>query len=313
MEPISPENPSLIFHSAKPSQFKSNPFDRYIAAEIEVASMNRFDHGNGGDRDDIYDRFQKFCNKWGASVVHDGSLPSTGFEINTGPANGDLFVQQINEVCGILKEYGGSADRSCGLHVHLDSRDFTVTKMIAFSKLWPKVEGAMFSLLPRARMGSNYCKPVGNKLTKALVDNAAISRNVDQFYRNIYDALDPVNVESMKMARRPHARYYSINLHSWIYRGTVENRMHHGTVDAQKIINWSLLNAALLDVAPRLTEADLKGITADDGLAFLVAIAPDQSVKDWVVDRYKFFARNSNGGRQYPGCQSDTRVELSEQ
>ncbi len=81
------------------------------------------------------------------------------------------------------------------------------------------------------------------------------------------------------------ARYHALNLHSWFYRGTIECRLHTGTVRANKIIAWGKLWANLLDTAMRLRERDIISRHATSR-ELLLSIAPDAETRDYITHRH---------------------------
>lgn len=286
MEPFS-HSETPVFHSANHKEFELNPFDRYISAEIEVAGMSKYD--SGADTS-LRRQFVDLTRPWGLNVVRDGSLPNTGFEINTSPASGDLFVNQINEICEFLKKGRSFVDQSCGLHIHFDVRDVSIPALENYVRLWEKVETAMYELVIPSRKNSSYCLPLSSQITSKIRNNTPKG-----IIKGIYGDEYLTNIDAVRQSRRPSQRYRAINLHSWAYRGTVENRMHHGTINARKIINWSLLNVAILEASKNMSLRDIHTIGIDDGLPFLMAIAPTPDIKDWIMERYKMFKRDSSG------------------
>lgn len=283
------ENP-LKFHGSK--NFDKNPSQRFVSAEIEVAAINR-----GRVNGNVGDAIIRNLNKWSSSSVHDGSLPYEGFEINTAPAQGDTFLEEIKDICDSLKTHEAKVDSSCGLHVHVDARDYSYEKMKNFAYLWAGVENAMFQLTIPSRKDSSYCRPLGDRLIKQFRSGSSFNTNVKDLIYGIYGAR--TTASAMLTARRPSCRYFAINLHSWIYRGTIENRMHHGTVDGEKIANWTMLNAAIIDCAAQMGSTETKIVKAeldkgvDYQLAFLISIAPH--LKDWILARYRFFKGIKHG------------------
>ncbi len=91
-------------------------------------------------------------------------------------------------------------------------------------------------------------------------------------------------------------RYNAMNLHSWYYRGTVEYRLHHGTVNAKKVINWGLLWAGILDYSMRTPESTIIEMAKDISVKpvdALLKAAPTTDVRDWVLDRIETFGTSA--------------------
>jgi Putative amidoligase enzyme len=272
---ISP-GPEPVFHAATKLEHKFNPSSRYIAMEIEVASVKP------GIERPVQDTIQK----WGGAIVRDGSLIDTGFEINTAPASGDKFVQEITEICNALKEQKGKIDDRCGLHVHVEARNFDYYDLRKLIFFYAKVEDSLFSIVRRGRRNSDYCHPCGERLVRDLERHRAPKDNRKKVLENVYGR--EVNVSAVRRERRNPARYAALNLHSVLYRGTVENRMHHGTIDRNTIVNWGLLWAAILDFVYNNTEKEIRGMSGD-GIKLLCDVSPSNTVKDWISERHEWF------------------------
>jgi uncharacterized protein YjbI with pentapeptide repeats len=291
----------LTFHTAKLHERKINPSKRYIAAEIEVA--------DGGD-----ERTSYTVKKWKGCIVEDGSLPETGFEINTAPASGDRFVDQVSEICAALKEGRASVDSSCGLHVHIDARDFDYYTVRRLVKVYARIEDALFAMCSPSRRESTYCQPCGAKYLNAMSRGALPSYKAlkKATFESIYDSKlhnvnevkdkysrdDRVRINRRQLERKKNkydgARYSALNLHSWFYRGTIECRMFNGTINRDKIVSWGMLWACILDYAAQHTEKEIDKellfTGARDMLMKVVKWSPasDQLVK-FINDRYAKF------------------------
>lgn len=271
-----PENPK--FHTAPKSGHSVNPSKRFIAAEIEVAGVDQT------TEDDVVSPVVK---KWEGAIVRDGSLPDTGFEINTAPANGDLYIQQIKEITDSIAQKKGFVNNQCGLHVHIDARDFTYYDIRKLVILYAKIEDALYSIVAKSRKESQYCIPCGKKLVRNLDKNLIPKDNEKQIIKNIYgDTYE--NTRNVRHDKYNQSRYNALNLHSWVYRGTIECRMHHGTINFNKIKNWGILWAGILDYAYENTEADLKALKGDP-MNILLEICPTEEVQQWVIARKMFF------------------------
>ena len=132
------QNP-LTFWNAAPTEHTINPSKRHLAVEIEVAKAGEGNHVN------------QAVQKWKGSIVRDGSLPMGGFEINTSPANGDLFPKQIREIGKALDAQGGEATSACDLHVHIDARDFEFEDIARLMKLYAKLEAGLSTIIRKNR------------------------------------------------------------------------------------------------------------------------------------------------------------------
>ena len=86
------------------------------------------------------------------------------------------------------------------------------------------------------------------------------------------------------------ARYQGLNIHSWFHRGTVECRVHSGTICRDKVTNWGILWAALVDFAATRTEADVRALRElCSPFDRLMHIAPTDQVRGHLVARRAHF------------------------
>lgn len=223
-----------IFHECDRTQMRYNPISRFMAAEIEIAHL----YGNGRP---IYD----VVKRWGGSIVKDGSLTAGGFEINTAPSGGDVFIKQIEEVCNVLRAQSAMVDNKCGLHIHLDARDFTYYDIRKFVRVYAAIEILLFNMVPKERMMSKYCRPCGDKYLRAVEAGKLPYEKVkNDIINGVYD---DITTEKHRRRKYDDARYVALNIHSWFYRGTLESRIFNGTINSHDIIIWSMMWALIME------------------------------------------------------------------
>jgi hypothetical protein len=163
-------------------------------------------------------------------------------------------------------------------------------------------------MMPRHRRDSHYCQPCGHEYANAVRENRMPKANkaamVTAVYKNTllqasrsrwYDERDTtkrdaigVALQRAKRAKYDDSRYHALNIHSWIYRGTVECRLHTGTASYAKLAAWSMLWTAIVDRAYSMSESE---IIALDGSSqdILLSLAPSESVRDYIISRTNRF------------------------
>lgn len=174
-------------------------------------------------------------------VVRDGSV-SNGCEVVSPILSGVEGLAQVRKVAALLAAAGATADRSCGLHVHVNASDLTGKEIINVAKRYAAHEAVIDRVMPASRRASNngYC-----------ANMASIMQTL-----NTYDA--QAIVDTHAMCQR-FGRYYKVNLHAFVVHGTVEFRQHSGTVNGDKIANWVMFcvnfveDSRLATVAPVAT------------------------------------------------------------
>lgn len=140
---------------------------RYLSVELEVGGLKDARRAH---------RVADACARWNASVVYDGSLPPSGFEINLSPARGKPFIDQVEDVCRSLRAAGAWVNARCGLHVHADSRDLSSAQILRLVEVYARVEDGLFLAVPDSRRrnsaytrdGKNFCEKCGQKLLAAV-------------------------------------------------------------------------------------------------------------------------------------------------
>jgi hypothetical protein len=271
---------SMVVHNAKRGQFKTNPMSRTTGVEIEVASAKP-------DEDNRFRAIEDTIEKWTGCIVADSSLPASGFEINTAPASGDRFVRQISEICSALSKHEASVDKSCGLHVHVGARDLRYWELRRLIALYAIVEDALFDIIAPERRRSRYCTPCGKNYLRAVLDPDSTKELKRMMFGHLYGHSEGKAIKESKESKYQDCRYFALNIHSWMLRGTIEFRMHHGTLNARKITNWSLLLTSLVDHAARLTEKEIEQFPS--GFEGLLKLAPTLEVREWVQERHNHF------------------------
>lgn len=274
---------ALRFHPCPKDRHERNPSKRHISCELEVDNAES-DSG-----------ISNAVRSWKGSIVRDGSLSSMGFEICTAPAAGDVFCDQIERICGALNDSRADVNESCGYHVHVDARDFNFWDVRRLILVYAKIESALYDCVPQSRRTSQYCEPCAEKYLGALGNTPKLLKKgvVECLYPNLKYSTGRDRKSDYKNARGDkyqRARYNALNIHSWLYRGTVECRMAAGTCNADKVILWGILWAGILDYAKTATEATISKLPADPWDC-LLTIAPTAEVREWLAARRAKFTK----------------------
>lgn len=125
-------------------------------------------------------------------------------------------ASQLYETCRELSQAGAEVNRTCGMHIHLDSRHLgrigerTRRMRLVAALPW------LLELVPASRRSNTFCLPNGTQ------------------------------------SRGSNQRYQAINPTSFRKHGTTEIRLGAGTIDPDKILNWATLLRYVADSRKRM-------------------------------------------------------------
>lgn len=275
----------LKFHDATKKEFILNPSKRHLAVELEFIDAKK-DNG-----------LSAVVSKWLGSIVKDGSLPpETGFEINCSPANGDVFVKQVVEVCQRLKESEASSNELCGYHIHVDAQDYKYHDIRRLILLYSKIEDALFNIVPTHRRNNKYCPKCAENYLSQVKEGKECKSSICHI---VYQISGPKakEIRQRRVEKYWESRRAALNLHSWMYRGTFECRLAASSANPNKIIPWAMLWGDIIDFAYRKSENDIKKLGASmDGQALLLMIASEAEknkhkpiVTNFLKERFELF------------------------
>lgn len=249
-----------------------------------------------------------WARKWGGQIHSDGSC--SGHEACTPPAAGVSFSKCVRELCDTLRAV--TADKRCGLHVHVDARDLGWADIIRLCKVWTRVESAMYVLGGQLRDTSTYAKPMAPSLSLALASTdvkgsiigvilgkGAVPRTFSRSGRT-YTARSDAEAVRLGMRFEPPTkkhggRYRSMNLIPWLAGRkdaaqdlTVEFRLHCNTKQRNRIVQWASLLSHMVQWVATHTDAEADALPKS-GMRALCVMVPEHT--EWVIGRIKEWRR----------------------
>lgn len=149
-------------------------------------------------------------------VVHDGSVGYDGAEVVSPILQGAEGLRQVAQVLKALKAAGGTVNRNCGLHVHVDVSGLTEPEIHNVLWRYASSEHILNHYHPhRRRQGASMCLSHLSRLKPFL----------GQGY-------------TLQVVTRRTPRCVSVNPHAYTRYGTVEFRQHEGTLDHREALPW---------------------------------------------------------------------------
>lgn len=125
-----------------------------------------------------------------------------------------------------LRIAGATVNKQCGLHVHLGADEYGLNGLANLVWNWNLAHDTIGALVAKSRLNNRFCVPVH----LAELDEQ-VNRVENGTIRNI----------------GLNGRYRSLNLDAYQNHGTVEFRLHHGTLNGAKVKAWAEFVSALAD------------------------------------------------------------------
>lgn len=209
-------------------EMSSFSFDRFYGIEIEAL---------GRTVGEIEQLLRELFPRGGWKVKRDSSLQGQNtFEAISPKLKGMSGLNDLSKLLKKFSDLGIGVNHSCGLHVHLDARDFTAKQWLNLVWNYATLEGIIDKFMPSTRRGSrnNYCK--------TLLENGWKEKLLS------FQSEEP-EIIIRKICGQIYSddRYRKMNLKSFAKHGSVEFRQHGGTTNHTKIINWVIFLARLID------------------------------------------------------------------
>ena len=232
--------------------YDKNPFHRMVGIEFETVGGTPLNylsfpksvqnwvecHSDGSLQGSNYYGEEDDDNSDVNKIDYQQNGRGSNYELVSKPTNGDVLIDNIYALCGFLQSKGYKVNKSCGTHIHFDANNLTEETVKKIYIVFNVFEKALFDVLPPSRRKSNYCK----KLRKDY--NEVVAKPFRNYWYN-----DNRNFTFHIENKYHSSRYVSMNFHCFFRQGTVENRMHSGTLNPIKIINWMFINQILIDYA----------------------------------------------------------------
>lgn len=182
----------------------------------------------------------------GIGLSGDGSLDDCGKEFQTPKLSGEKGEKVLKDLCRELNNNNFYVNRTCGLHIHLDAKDYQgeTEKIKRLMLFYLIVEPLLLSYLPFSRRKNRFCLPLSQFYHEQEIREANDITDIEKMW---YREQSQEQIENRKKYRYDNTRYAGVNLHSLLSNNHLEIRHHSGTIDYTKIINWIKLHVRILD------------------------------------------------------------------
>lgn len=199
--------------------------------------------------------------------LYDGSI--SGHEYASVPLKHNQFSNVFNMCEHLSKSH--STDSSCSVHVHIGgipySEKYLLALYLAFYRLQDELHELVFpykksiSYLAKKKDFKDHCKYLPR-----LVYNT-VSEIYQTFFSNL--EITPSDARTTKSAKvlantnkwNVHSRYYFVNFTNYCLKknGTIELRLLQGSFNANRILNWLLVNQAIINYTLENADSIIEG------------------------------------------------------
>ena len=156
-----------------------------------------------------------------------------GGELVSPVLKGAAGLRELEKVMAALRSVGAKVDRKHGMHVHLGVADITGYARAQLFRNYKEAQKTLFHLVAKSRQHNHYCNPVASYRLDQWAGEAEYGRHSNGSHT------DAMNIDNISRI------------------GTIEMRMHQGTLSGKKATEWVKLLVAFFD-------ASKEGIVIDE-------------------------------------------------
>ena len=266
--------------------------------------------------------------------VRDGSINGGdgGPEYVTGVLVGDNGVRHLQEICNVLSKRT-TVDKSCGVHLHLGSINFSRKFLINSYRLAMFLEDEIFSTLPKSRRSNTFCKKLKSfDFKPAIGGSIEMDMQIEEDYNTLFKHISykydiTPSRDYNKKTNHPmgakcgyeHStpRYCWLNYVPAMFdtRGnkgySIEVRSHGGTTNFTKIRNWLLFFMAFMSYVEKYPHLIVPGIKMKD---VLDAIMPKKakSLNIYFNSRKELFSIDASESVEYTERSTESFKNIKE-
>ncbi len=255
--------------------YNKNKFKQFCGVEIETFNDNI---------EENQFNYNDLCN-YGFNQGQDGSLSGNGMEFSSNAFNGDLLFNKIDKFTNELNKKEYFINAQCGLHIHIGVGNINYRTLKKILYFYSKYEDLFFSMLPSSRQNNQYCRKIEQEYDLSQ-EKILELKSLKEICYLVYETKRNNNIKRRRKEKYGGKRYGWLNLHSLLYRGTIEIRNHNGTINKDKIKHWLNIHLTAINFIRKNSLETLKNMNKTS-LDFL-NIFPKET-QTYIKDRWVKF------------------------
>lgn len=229
---------------------------------------------------------RQWAKRWRGGIHRDGSC---GWECVTPPIAGKHIEACLSDLGAAFVDAKAKADTSCGIHVHVDARDYSWPDMFRLLATYAHIEPLLFVIAGQQRIlptdsGRHYCQPVAEEYRYALSQWDRKGAVLALMWAPQRKRDGRRSMRQREVHKKAEGRYRSLNICPWLARhaesrerardSTVEFRLHRNTLDEDRVTEWAKLCVAIVDYCAKATDREAEDLRKQSALRALCKIAP---------------------------------------
>lgn len=161
-----------------------------------------------------------------SGMANAGAYPhNQGGELVSPVLSGEAGLREVKAVMQALRSVNAKVDQRHGMHIHIGVMDLSPEQRCSFFHNYGVFQQSFYDLVANSRYSNRYCRPVRESVYSYWEQQSRAGRAIGG------DHTDGLNVTNLTRI------------------GTVEFRMHQGTLNGTKAVNWIKLLVAFTDAA----------------------------------------------------------------
>lgn len=196
---------------------------------------------------------------FGFMTLYDGSI--SGHEYASVPFVPAQF-KALEDFCGALQK-NHLTNKFCSVHVHVGGVPYSQEILMALYSLFYRLQDELHSIVSPFKKDLKF---LSNKLRGEAKDHCQYlpklpTTNIENFNSAFFrwagmDIKDYRTTKSAKILSETQkwnveSRYFFVNFTNYCFKenGTIELRLLQGSLNADRILNWTLINSAVIEYA----------------------------------------------------------------
>jgi hypothetical protein len=206
-----------------------------------------------------------------AFIKYDGSLNNAGWHDHSRPYGVEIATDPLSRIAALdetfadIKSHRWTVGRgSAGLHIHVDTSDFTLRDKVKAAYFAKRVEDVMFLFVKNGRYRNEYCHLMSEGFIK-IVEAIPLENTIWNVFRNFHSALLHYRMTEQISGRRDNNIHIDFGRYNWLnvfstHYPTIEFRMFNAISNEIQGKQYAVLAHNFIETVKNCTVGQLQFI-----------------------------------------------------